>query len=406
MEFKTLTEEEFRLFLDKHPQKTFLQTPEIAKLREKSGWKKHYVGVFDNEVLVSATMMISKNTHFGKCEFYAPRGFLTDYNNEELLAFFTKKVKEYIKRNKGYLLRIDPYLALVERDNDAKIVEGGFDNRKVLKSLKKLGYIKKEKSEQAEWIYVLNIENKTSEEILKNMKPNTRNIIRKTKRSGLKIKILSYDELPIFEKIIVETGQRKGFPVRNINYFKQMYEIFSPRNEIKFMLVYLDVIEYISILNNEKIILQEKISKLSSSVCNDKKREEYKKGILNIDKKITEAKNLKEENGNEILLAASMFLLIQPEIIYLWSGNVEKYLKFNGQYLLQWEMIQLAVKEGYKRYNFYGIGNTFDKKDPYYGVYEFKKGFNGHVEQLIGEFVLPVDKIFYNLFKLVHKIKK
>ena len=41
MEFCTLTEKEFRSFLEKSPERTFLQTPEIGKLREKSGWKVH-----------------------------------------------------------------------------------------------------------------------------------------------------------------------------------------------------------------------------------------------------------------------------------------------------------------------------------------------------------------------------
>lgn len=66
MEFRVLEEEEFRLFLDQHQEKTFLQTPEIAHLRERSGWKKHYVGVFESGKLIAASMMLSKGTHFGK----------------------------------------------------------------------------------------------------------------------------------------------------------------------------------------------------------------------------------------------------------------------------------------------------------------------------------------------------
>ena len=48
MEFCTLTEKEFRSFLEKSPERTFLQTPEIGKLREKSGWKVEYLGVKDD----------------------------------------------------------------------------------------------------------------------------------------------------------------------------------------------------------------------------------------------------------------------------------------------------------------------------------------------------------------------
>ena len=40
----------------------------------------------------------------------------------------------------------------------------------------------------------------------------------------------------------------------------------------------------------------------------------------------------------------------------------------------------------YKRYNFYGIKDVFDKNGKDYGVYEFKKGFNGYVEELFGAY--------------------
>ena len=38
MEFLELTEEEFRNYLNKSEERSFLQTPEIGKLRAKSGW--------------------------------------------------------------------------------------------------------------------------------------------------------------------------------------------------------------------------------------------------------------------------------------------------------------------------------------------------------------------------------
>ena len=140
MEFVELKENEFRVFLDKHPLKTFLQTPEIGKLRKKLGWNLNYVGVKKDEEVVCATMLVSKQRHFGQYEFYSPRGFLIDYNDKDLLAFFTKEIKRYIKKKKGYSLRIDPYLINKERDINGDIVEGGIDNSGVKHTLKDLGY--------------------------------------------------------------------------------------------------------------------------------------------------------------------------------------------------------------------------------------------------------------------------
>mgnify|MGYP000181730289 FL=1 len=55
--------------------------------------------------------------------------------------------------------------------------------------------------------------------------------------------------------------------------------------------------------------------------------------------------------------------------------------------------------------NFYGITGNFDKNDKDYGIYEFKTGFNGYVEELIGEYVYPTSFVYY-LMQLIHKIKK
>ena len=40
-----------------------------------------------------------------------------------------------------------------------------------------------------------------------------------------------------------------------------------------------------------------------------------------------------------------------------------------------------------------------------YGIYEFKRGFNGEVEELIGEYELPIS-IHYYIMKLIKKIRK
>ena len=99
-----------------------------------------------------------------------------------------------------------------------------------------------------------------------------------------------------------------------------------------------------------------------------------------------------------------MFILIKPEIIYLSSGNYEEYLRFNSQYLLQWMMIKHGIKNGFKKHNFYGIPADISSHPKDYGIYEFKRGFNGYVEELIGEYELPISW-HYHLFKLLHKLK-
>ena len=64
-----------------------------------------------------------------------------------------------------------------------------------------------------------------------------------------------------------------------------------------------------------------------------------------------------------------------------------------------WHMLQYALKHGIRKYNFYGLSGDFDKNAQDYGVYEFKKGFHGVVEELVGDFILPIQKGPYALYK-------
>lgn len=408
MKFQEITEKEYRDFWENHPLKTFLSAPEISKLREKSNWTTYYVGVKEEKKVVAATMLLSHKRHFGKYEFYSPRGYLLDFKNKELLDFFTNELKKYIKDKKGYVLRIDPYVIYKERDIDGNIVENGIDNSDVVNNLESLGFkkVKTENMEQVGWMFSLNLDGKTEEQILKEMKPNTRNTIRKAEKFGITVNEISYDELDRFQNIMVETGERKGFGVRKLSYFQEMYKLFHDKNEVKYFITELDLNAYIKRLEEDKKEKEEKLNSLSDAKYNDGQKKNLTNEIASIDKRIIDSNKIKEESGKDVItLSGSMFMLIKPEVIYLSSGNYEEYMKFNSQYLIQWELIKYGIENGFKKHNFYGIPANINEHPKDYGIYEFKRGFNGVVEELIGEFALPITW-HYNLFELIHKIKK
>lgn len=408
MKFQEITEKEYQKFWENHPLKTFLSAPEISKLREKSGWITYFVGVKENKKIIAATMLLAHKRHFGKYEFYSPRGYLMDFKNKELLTFFTSELKQYIKDKKGYVLRIDPYVIYKQRDIDGNIVEGGEDNSDVVNNLLKLGYkkIAEENMEQVGWMFSLNLEGKTIEQIYKEMKPNTRNTIRKAEKFGITVNEISYDELDRFQSIMEETGARKGFHVRNLSYFQEMYKLFHDKNEIKYFITELDLKAYIERLTREKSEKEEKLSSLSDAKYNDGQKKNLNNEIASINKRITESNKIRKDTGKDVItLSGSMFMLIQPEVIYLSSGNYEEYMNFNSQYLIQWELIKYGIENGFKKHNFYGIPAHINEHPKDYGIYEFKRGFNGYVEELIGEFALPITW-HYKLFDIIHKIKK
>ncbi len=408
MQFLEITEEEYRKYWENHPLKAFLSAPEIGELRKSNGWDVYFVGVKKKSDVAAAAMIVSHKRHFGKYEFYAPRGVLVDYEDKELLNYFLKEIKKFVKEHHGYIFRMDPYVIYKERDIDGNIVEGGEDHSNVVSFLEEFGFKKVSipEMEQVGWMFSLPLEGKSREQILKEMKPNTRNTIRKTEKIGITVKELGYDELDHFQNIMVETGERKNFSIRSVDYYQKMYELFHDKGEVKYYVTELDLVKYKEKLEEDKKIATQKLDSLSDAKYNDGQRKNLENEIVSYEKRIKEAEDIrKEKNTDVITLSGSMFMIIEPEVIYLSSGNYEEFMKFNSQYLLQWMMIQYGIEHGFKKHNFYGIPANINEHPKDYGIYEFKRGFNGIVEELIGEFELPITWHYY-LIKFIHKIRK
>ena len=408
MQFLEITEKEYRTFWEKHPLKTFLSAPEIGGLRKSNGWNEFFVGVKDDKKLVAAALLVSHKRHFGKYEFYSPRGVLVDYESKELLEYFLGEIKKFVKEHHGYIFRMDPYVIYKERDIDGNIVEGGEDHSEVVSNLERFGFKKVSipEMEQVGWMFSLPLEGKTKEQILKEMKPNTRNTIRKTEKIGITVKELDYDELDRFQNIMIETGARKNFSVRSVDYYKKMYELFHDKGEVKYYVTELDLVKYRKKLEEDKKVAIEKLEKLSDAKYNEGQKKNLENEIHSYEKRIKEAEDIRKDKKKDVItLSGSMFMIIEPEIIYLSSGNYEEFMKFNSQYLLQWMMIEYGIEHGFKKHNFYGIPANINEHPKDYGIYEFKRGFNGIVEELIGEFELPITWHYY-LIKFIHKIRK
>lgn len=411
MQFVELNKDEFSDFLNAHPLKDFVQTAEMEEIGKLNHHKSYYVGIKQNNKIIAATRVMLQKGRFGYfC--YAPRGLLVDYKDKKVLTFFVKELSKYLKAKKGYKLVIEPNILYKERDIDGNIVKDGFDNSEIVNTLISLGFKHEgftkgmDTSKQVRWIFVLPLKDKTEELIWNEMRSNTRNLIRKAEKIGIKIQELSYEELPRFKKITEETGNRRNFHDRDLVYYQKMYKLFAPKNEVKFLLASLSIKQYLKYLEEEKKQEENKLKELETIASDSKNAKNNIKNCKNLiesyNQKIKEAKKIKEEDGDTIDLAASMFIIYNHEIIYLFSGNIDKYMKFNAQYLIQWYMIKYGLKHDIYRYNFYGISGIFDKNDKDYGVYEFKRNFNGHVEEYIGSFSLPLSL----LYKFKNIIKK
>ncbi len=426
MKLVKLNEKEFKEFVDKSEQVTFHQTKNWAELKKTNGWKSYFLGLDDNDEIKAAALILAKKVPFVKKKmFYSPRGFIIDYNNLDLLDFFTKELKTFAKREGAIFVRIDPYVMYKQRDINGNLVEDGIDNSDIVRKLKFLGYKHfgfnlMQETLQPRWMHVINTEGRSLDDVMKDMESKTRQIIRKNERNGIHVREIKKDELSIFKDIMQQTSERRDFLDRPLSYYENMWDVMHDDGILKIMIAYIDFDEYLENTTNEKEKLKEEMhdrkEKKEKNILkmNEKKYEQKQKFSKNeidrLNKEIKKIKKYQKEYGHKLNLGGILFLIYGNEVLSLFGGSLEKFMNFQSAYTLHFEGIKYAVEHGYKRYNFYGITGDFSKDNPLYGLYLFKKSFGGEVVELIGEFDLVISKFWYFVYKFAFasykKLKK
>ncbi len=338
MNFVELTEREVKGL--KFGCENFLQSWEMYQRYQKLGREAYFVGVKDGEKIVSAGLMSARPWRLGKKIFRVPGGWLMDYDGEnyaEILDFTTREAKEFCRKRGGMALEIAPNITMQPRDMYNQIVPGQ-THIAVKETLERLGYKYLGEFEQVKWIFTLKVRGKKPEELFSAFRTGHRQWVRRAEREGVRIRELALDELGILKEIAAEAGERHGFKDPEMDYYRSMKEAFGDR--VKFL-------------------------------------------VAEIPTKNLENWSVSDKGYTP--LAASMFVYEPNEIVYLYSGSVKELQKYGGAHLMQWRMIQETLKSGREKYNFYGVypveGN---------GVYFFKQGFRGEVEELLGTFILPI----------------
>lgn len=422
MNFEELNDKEFTAFAEKHPLVTFHQTINWAEVKKVNGWKKHLVGIKKDNQIIAAALLLEKPTPIKKSIFYSPRGFLLDYNDSTILNFFTENVKQYIKKHNGFFLKIDPYVSYQDRDIDGNIIESGNNNKQAFQNLIELGYHHLgfnlyQEMLQPRWIFTLTVKDKDITEIENNYDKNTKRILKKNKRMGIHTRFITEEELPLFKKIMESTSSRREFLDRPLSYYQTMWQSFAP-NHLKIRIAELNTNEYILNIDTDLKEIESQIKQKEDTIKTQKdinmdKYNEKMTELTNKSMKLKEERKkiveLQQKNGDIIPLGGMLFIIYGTEIVFLLGGSIAEFLTFQSSYSIHQDMIKYTKENNYDTYNFYGITGVFTKENPLYGIYYAKRGFNGQVVELLGEFDLIINKPLYHLYNMAfacyHKLK-
>ena len=423
MIFTELTQNEFDQFALHHPLRNFWQTSNMAKMREAKGFSTDYVGIKDDQGNILAGSMLSSIPVFmGSTLVQALRGPLLDYKDEKMVRFFHEHLIKYLKKKNCLYFHIDPYVPYVPHDLDGNVIEGSWDNKDVVELLKKLGYRHEgftrgiDLTREPRWIYTVPLKDKTPEELMKQFERKTMRSIKKALNYNVQVNELDRDHIYVYENVLKQTSEKRGFEGRDDEYHHRLYDAFHDDGYVKFLNATVNLQDYkndlLKDLKKQEDVYESSRKRLETqeSPKIQKKMELAKEQIDQLHAKLNEADQMIANDGEVLDLASGIFFTYGSEVLCLMSGVYEKYTRFAAPYAMHWKMMNYCIEHGMDRYNLYGTSGNFSPDAEDYGVYLFKKGFQGEVVELIGDFEYIVDpkkyKLYNTLRNIKHKIRK
>ncbi len=394
MSIRELTIDEFNAFVRNSPLGTHYQTFNYALLMGENGYEYELVGMFNEyNQLKAASLILFKNLKMRYKYGYAPKGFILDYFNQEIVSEFATLLKSYYKKRKVVFIKINPEIAISEIDKESGLKTYNW-NYNILEIMAKAGFKKLKDNLYFESILprfsaVVSLKNYSMNSVSK----NTRNKIRRAHHKGLHIELAEKSGIDILQKFI------KNKRTINEYYYKDYYNVFKKDDMIDLFLVSIDSEEFL--MNSRE--LYEKELETNNRLVSLLNRENNKRNLnkkMDSDRKILNYKqdvkfatelNTKKD---KVYIAGALVIKYQNRIQILMSGYDKKYKSFDANYYLHDEILKYYQKN-YDYAELNGLTGDFSKENPYLGLNEFKIGFNPRIYEYIGEFDLPLNEKKY-----------
>ena len=296
----------------------------------KQDWLHEAVIVRDGGRICGSMLVLVKKFPLPlKAFLYSPRGPVWDYEDAAVLQELLLGVWQLSRKYHAYSFKLDP---LIEETDSKKIF-----------SLRAAGFSFQpwqpdEKTIQSRNNYILELQNRSEEELLRSFKGKCRYNIGLAKRKGVTCTVCGRERLGDFQRLMEETGKRDGFRVRSQAYFEGMMDALGEKCRL--------------------YLCEYEGQPLSGAIC----------------------------------------VQYGGRTCYVYGASTAAHREVMPNYLMQWEMIRWAVEAGCTVYDFQGVPCWYDPQHPNYGVYRFKTGFNGRLAIYAGEFRMVFAKHYKSAF--------
>jgi len=317
---------EYEAFLENHPKGHFAQSSLWAKQKPMWDWQAVVVRGDDGAIRGSLAVLIRRVPGLPFTLMYGCRGPVCDPADHETVLALLDAAKALAKERRSYVIKLDPDIPSSDTDFRDFMLSLGFRLKEGGKNFEAI---------QPKYVFRLNVEGKTEEEILAGFHQKWRYNIRVAEKKGVVVRVCGKEMVPDFARLMLETGVRDGFVTRQPDYFADM-------------------------LDN-----------------------------------LGEHARLYMAFEGETPIAGTLAIHFGDKVWYLYGASSNEHRNLMPNYLLQWNMIQWAIETKCRLYDFRGVSGDLTEDNPLYGLYRFKKGFGGDFTEFVGEMDLVLNKPVY-----------
>lgn len=400
MQIILLDEIRFDNFAINHPYYNFYQSSNYGKFMTKHGYNSYYLGLADDiGEIKAATLMIVKNEKSSKRKMgYAPRGFLIDWNNDDLVKEFTEKLKEFLANRNFTYLKVDPLITLKEHNINGEVKQNTIDNTSFVNKLQSMGYIHLGYNNGMEalkprWNAIMKLNNNITL-LYNSISKEARSKITEASKMGNRVYKGGLNDISLLYNLI-----NKSTPP--LEYYLDYYQFFSQNNGFE---VYFTKLEPVSYVNSSKNLYEKEEQRnnelnmqiqdfnnpnkefvINEKLKSDELLSKYKKNML-------EASNLFQKYPSGLVISGVAVIKYGKKITFLASGVNENFKNIYPEYLLKWQLASEFARNGYDIVDLGSLTGDFNNNSY---LSTLNKELSNSIVEYVGEFDLVINKKSY-----------
>lgn len=387
----------YREFENAHKKSHFLQSYEWGQFcKDAKGQVPRYVGMEDNDGnLIASCLILLRKTPFGFSYGYAPRGFVLDYNNKEVIRKFTNYLKQYMKDNKIIYIKFDPDIKYQDIDEDGNKIDGGENNYELYNYMLSLGYkhtgfYKLYEGNQPRYTFRIDLK-KPWEEIEAKF---NKSFMKSVKRSYSYNLVVDNDvKVDDFYRLIQSNSSKDDFDPHSLEYYKIFSEEMSKDNNMKYFNISIRPKELLDNISKEIDELNKELE------VNKKKEADIKNKIARLEK---EREVFSKIDKDEVCVCSLICTYTKNRAWSLYIGSDDLANFTFAVTRSYYEAIKDAYSNGYEFFDLFGTpGDPNTKYKNLAKLHDFKRKFGDEYIEFIGEFDLVNNKILYKMLPIM-----